>query len=329
MSEELLFANALKASKAFNLIKNDFSLGLGNAYLIISEDDEAVQSFFRLIACAVFCDGKNACLECPTCLQVLHYNHPDIRFFNQEKVSITAETIRAYISESYTKSNSDHLLIFIERFDLTQDKVMNMMLKTLEEPPQGVSFFIGAANESKILNTIKSRCRKVYLDIFDDDIIMEELKALNVSQEDAAIATTCAEGQLGKARRMAQSDTYKEIYNDVSSLLRKLMKSTDIMYYSNFLDKYKSNKMEVLNIMSILLRDVMIYRTDPALLKEGPIKENIKEIATTFSDMAAKECILALNNAKAKASSQGANLIAVADSLLYSILEAKHKWQLS
>ena len=86
--------------------------------------------------------------------------------------------------------------------------------------------------------------------------------------------------------------------------------------------------MEVLNIMSILLRDVMIYRTDPSLLKEGPIKENIKEIATTFSDMAAKECILALNNAKAKASSPSANLIAVADSLLYSILEAKHKWQL-
>ena len=86
MSEELLFANALKSSKAFNLIKNDFSLGLGNAYLIISQDDEAVQSFFRLIACAVECDQHNsACLECDSCLQVLHYNYPDVKFFNQEK----------------------------------------------------------------------------------------------------------------------------------------------------------------------------------------------------------------------------------------------------
>lgn len=328
MSEELLFANALKASKAFNLIKNDFSLGLGNAYLIISEDDEAVQSFFRLIGCAVFCTQKNACLECPTCLQVLHYNHPDIKFFNQEKVSIPAKTMRSYIEDAYTMSSSGQLLVFIERFDLTQDKVMNTILKTLEEPPQGVSFFLGAANESKILNTIKSRCRKVYLDVFDDEVIMEELQALNISPEDAAIATTCAEGQLGKARRMAQSDTYKEIYNDVSSLLKSLLKSTDIMYYSGILDKYKANKMEVLNIMSILLRDVMVYRTDESLLKDGPIKDNIKEIATTFSEMAAKQCILLVNNAKGKISSPGANPIAIADDLLYSILEAKHKWQL-
>ena len=329
MSETLLFANALKASKAFNLIKNDFSLGLGNAYLIISEDEEAVQSFFRLISCAVFCEQKHdACLECNSCLQVLHYNHPDVRFFNQEKVSISAENMRAYIAETYVKPYSDHLLVFIERFDLTQDKVMNFMLKTLEEPPEGVAIFLGASNESKILNTIKSRCRKVYLDIFDDDVIMEELQALNVSPEDASIATMCAEGQLGKARRIAQSDTYKAIYNDVSVLLKKLARSTDMMYYSGLLDKYKSNKVEVLNIMSIMLRDVMVYRTDPALIKDGPVKDNIKEIAATFSEMAAKQCIEAINNAKAKVSSPGANLVAVTDSLLYSILEAKHKWQL-
>ena len=100
------------------------------------------------------------------------------------------------------------------------------------------------------------------------------------------------------------------------------------MYYSGILDKYKNNKMEVLNIMSILLRDVMVYRTDESLIKDGPIKDNIKEIATTFSDLAAKQCIVLINNAKAKISSPGANPIAIADDLLYSILEAKHKWQL-
>ena len=329
MSEELLFANALKASKAFNLIKNDFFLGLGNAYLIVSEDDEAVQSFFRLIACAVFCQQKHdVCLECESCMQVLHYNHPDVRFFNQEKVSITAANMRAMIEEAYIKPHTSHLLIFIERFDLTQDRIMNFLLKTLEEPPAGVSIFLGVANESKVLNTIKSRCRKVYLDVFDDEVIMEELQALNIPQEDAELATACAEGQLGKAKRIAQSETYKEIYNDVSTLLKKLLRSTDMMYYSGILDKYKNNKMEVLNIMSIILRDVMLYRTDPDFIKDGPIKDNVKEIAASFSEMAAKQCIESINIAKAKISSPAANPIAVMDSLLYSILEAKHKWQI-
>ena len=331
MSEELLFANALKSSKAFNLIKNDFSLGLGNAYLIISQDDEAVQSFFRLIGCAVFCEQHHsACLECDTCLQVLHYNHPDIKFFNVEKTAIKADNMRAYLDESRKKSFSGNLLIFIERLDLTSERVMNFLLKSLEEPPKGVSFFIGTANENGVLETIKSRCRKVYLDVFPDDVILEELKALNVPDETAEIAVACADGQLGKARRIALSEDYAKSYNLVVELLTKMKKSADIVFMSNIFDrndKKNESNVEVLNIMSILLRDVMVYKNNPSELRDGPIKEDIKKIAETFSASAAEHCILAVNEAKRKLYSPACNPQAIADSLLFSILEAKHTWR--
>ena len=334
MSEELLFSNALKSSKAFNLIKNDFSLGLGNAYLIISQDDEAVQSFFRLIACAVFCDQHHsACLECDTCLQVLHYNHPDAKFFNQEKNTIKAESMRYFLEESrkapvnLKNEKEPHLLIFIERLDLSSEKVMNFLLKSLEEPPAGVSFFLGTANESGVLETIKSRCRKVYLDIFTDDVILEELKSLNVPEESAEIAVACADGQLGKARRIAMDEDYAKSYKQVVDLLTNMKKSSDVIFYSNIFEKRMDNNMELLNIMSILLRNVTVYNTDPFMLRDGPIKEDIKKIAATFSVSAAEHSILAINDAKKKLYAPACNPQAIADYLLFSILEAKHIWR--
>ena len=337
MSEELLFANALKSSKAFNLIKNDFSLGLGNAYLIISQDDEAVQSFFRLIACAVECDQHNsACLECDACLQVLHYNYPDVKFFNQEKTPIKADTMRFYLDESrkapvvIKEGKEPHILIFIERLDLTTERVMNFLLKSLEEPPEHVSFFLSTANENGVLETIKSRCRKVYLDIFSDDVILEELKALNVPEEQSEIAVACADGQLGKARRIALSEDYNESYKLVVNLLTKMQKSSDIVFMSNIFDKYNrksDSNIEILNIMGIMLRDVMIYKNNPSELRDGPIKEDIKKIAASFSASAAEHAILAVNDAKKKLYSPACNTQAIADSLLFSILEAKHLWR--
>ena len=52
--------------------------------------------------------------------------------------------------------------------------------------------------------------------------------------------------------------------------------------------------------MSILLRDVMVYKNNPSELRDGPIKEDIKKIAESFSASAAEHSILAINEAKKK-----------------------------
>ena len=50
------FQDALKKSRAYNLIKHDIDTGnLSHAYMVISPDVFAVQNLFRLIACAVYC----------------------------------------------------------------------------------------------------------------------------------------------------------------------------------------------------------------------------------------------------------------------------------
>lgn len=77
------FQDALKKSRAYNLIKHDIDTGnLSHAYMVISPDVFAVKNLFRLIACAVYC--KDACTTCPVCKKVLNGNHADVKFINED-----------------------------------------------------------------------------------------------------------------------------------------------------------------------------------------------------------------------------------------------------
>ena len=50
----------------------------------------------------------------------------------------------------------------------------NAFLKILEEPPQNNYFVLTTANEKVVLQTIRSRCHKIFFNAFSD----EELKKI-------------------------------------------------------------------------------------------------------------------------------------------------------
>lgn len=52
---DITFEKALRSSRAYGLIRNDFSSGLGHAYMVVSPDDEIVDEFFTLVAASVYC----------------------------------------------------------------------------------------------------------------------------------------------------------------------------------------------------------------------------------------------------------------------------------
>lgn len=60
--------------------------------------------------------------------------------------------------------------------DLMTKEAQNCLLKTLEEPPEFVIIILVLANESKILNTVKSRCMRIFFSKLKD----EELKNMHI-----------------------------------------------------------------------------------------------------------------------------------------------------
>ena len=321
---EPLFTNTLKGSRAYQLLEGDFRQGLGHAYMLVSSDDEVVKEFFTLIASTVFCTNKTGCLECNECARVVHGNHPDVAIINPNGDTLKVDTIREFTEDAGIRSFSGTKLYYIHRADLMNATSQNKLLKTLEEPPKGVTIFLGVSNESAMLDTIKSRTRQVALDVFDNETIKNAMLKLGCDEDIASLSADCSEGLLGKAHKIAKSPDYANLYSSALSLLKGLNRSTDVIALDHGVEFTKKTD-EFLNILSIVLRDMLAVKgNNPVLSRHVGLE--IRRIAEGFSAKAISEIILLINEARRKLS-LNVNLQGTIDSLLFSILEAKYKWQ--
>ena len=79
--------------------------------------------------------------------------------------SISIEAIRALRSEERLKTSATHTsiasIVSIVPIDAMQHEAQNALLKLLEEPPKGTLFILVCYDESNMLPTISSRCKRV------------------------------------------------------------------------------------------------------------------------------------------------------------------------
>lgn len=320
----LTFESTLKGSNAYKFIRSDLKSGLGHAYAITSGDDDVVDEFFTLIATAVYCDNNHSsCMECAQCRKVLHSNHPDIFHVNAEREKIKVEDVNKMLSSVYIKSLSGRKLYFIHRADLMNVQAQNKLLKTLEEPPEGVTIFLGVANESAMLDTIKSRVRNIHLDLFDEDVVYNAMLALGYDREKCEVAAACSEGMLGKAKKIAASPQYSALYNSALDLLRKLERSSDILRLDANVAN-QENLSEFLDVLSIIIRDMLVVQQNADMILSKHVTGEICSLAGKYSPLALAK-ILAIISDTRRQLSLNVNALSAIDNLLFSILEVRHK----
>ncbi len=98
--------------------------------------------------------------------------------------------------------------IIINPADDMEPSASNALLKSLEEPPQGTFFLLVTHRPSRLLPTIRSRCRLLRFPLISDRelgrMLSEDDEALTTQARDAAIRA--AEGSFGAARRFVDQD---------------------------------------------------------------------------------------------------------------------------
>ncbi len=320
----LTFEKALKGSRAYGLLMSDLKTGLGHAYIVASGDDDVVDEFFTLVAASVYCEnGNSACFECAECRKVLHRNHADVFHINEARDKIKVDDVAKLVASVYVKSLSDRKLYFIHRADLMNAQAQNKLLKTLEEPPQDVTIFLGVANSAAMLDTIKSRARTLHLDVFDEDTVFEAMLALGYDREMSSVAAACSEGMLGKARKIASSPQYAQLYRAALDLMKRLDKSTDILSLDG-LAAGQEDMSGFLDVLSIIIRDMLIVQEDESMILSKHVSQDIKELAQKYSPLALAKIISIINDTRRQLSLNVSPLSAI-DNLLFSILEVRHK----
>ncbi len=101
----------------------------------------------------------------------------------------------------------DRRVIIINPADDMERNAANALLKSLEEPPVGTFFILVAHRPSRLLPTIRSRCRIVRFPTISERnmrAMLEEQRAADPTSIEAAIAA--AEGSYGAALRFVEQD---------------------------------------------------------------------------------------------------------------------------
>ncbi len=149
------------------LISTLSSKDLPHAFLFIGERGTGKTSAARILAKAVNCqnnkfaekgDEVDPCNQCASCQLIDKDSSPDVLELDAAS-NRGIEEIKNLIRESFFTPMHSRFRVFIidEAHMITQD-AFNVLLKTLEEPPEQVIFILATTNPEKIPATIKSRC---------------------------------------------------------------------------------------------------------------------------------------------------------------------------
>lgn len=121
------------------------------------------RDFAKMLLCMG--DSKTDCRTCKSCIEFENNNNPDFIQIKPDGKVIKIEQIRQMQEKILEKPIvSDKKVYIIDDADLMTKEAQNCLLKTLEEPPKFVVIILVLSNESKILNTIKSRCMRIFFE---------------------------------------------------------------------------------------------------------------------------------------------------------------------
>lgn len=205
--------------------------------------------FAKKILCIEQNDEQENCLSC---LKFKSSNHPDFMILEPENNVIKIEQIRNMqekISEKPIVSKKK-VYIIIDSDCMTKE-AQNCLLKTLEEPPEYATIILTTANESKLLNTIKSRCIKVKFNGLLENEINQYLKQneIVVNEENYI---KISQGSIGKLLDIKEDE---DVYNQVNIVLENIDKNTliDILNKAEILYSQKDKIQEILDYINIYL----------------------------------------------------------------------------
>ncbi len=295
--------------KCFLSLEKEFK-NLSHAYLFYSKDKVLNNTVAELFAMSIFCGKFPPCLDCDACKKTSLGKNPDLIII--DKPSIVVDDISKLLDTVDLKPMIyPFKIVVIKNFENANEIAQNKLLKTLEEPNDTLKFVLTATNEEKLLPTVRSRLKKIFLSIQDVQNLKQELLAQGVKEEFISKTYTLTE-----MIDNSHDKDYLAMLNSVEFLMTNLKTTQDIPRIVNGLKLASNNKFVYLDLLNKLFdnfgKDDQIFDAELIKLmrKEYPLKLVVK----------VKELI---EDAYKKLKSN-VNANYVFDNLLYKILKEKY-----
>ncbi len=172
--------------------------------------------FARLLQCArPDLVAGEPCGDCASCRKIAHGNHLDVTLIELEegKRSLGVDVARETVVRMANRAPSEgawRIFILPEVERMTANTV-NALLKTIEEPPEGVVLLLTSAEPENLLPTLLSRCQLVTLHALSPGEVEQALvQRWQVDGAEARELAELANGRLGWAVRAHEHPDLRE-----------------------------------------------------------------------------------------------------------------------
>ncbi|MCI6637288.1 MAG: DNA polymerase III subunit delta' [Lachnospiraceae bacterium] len=288
------FAGIVGHKDVVSHMQNAIRMGkISHAYIIGGEKGSGKRLIATLFAMTLQCaeHGTEPCGKCASCRKALGGNHPDIIYVTHEKPnSVGIDEIREQLVEDVQirPYESRYKIYIVEEAGKMTPQAQNALLKTIEEPPEYAVIMLLADNPEILLPTIRSRCVTLNLKPVTEEEMKDYLmQQLHVPDYQADIMASFAQGNIGKAKRIAESSEFMEMVENAVYLL----KNSQRMEVGEMIDAVremagdKQKIFDYLDIFTIWFHDVLMFKATrevDGLVMKGEINA-IRERASTSS----------------------------------------------
>ena len=159
--------------------------------------------------------------------------------------------------------NGLYKVYIIDEAEKLTVQAQNALLKTIEEPPEYSVIIFLTNNADIFLQTILSRCIVFNLKPLRDDVITDYLiKTYKIADYEAKVCSSFAQGILGKAIRLFESEDFNGVKEAAVRLVKNIYSYEiyDLIEEVKMISQNKVNINDFIDILEMWYRDVILFK---------------------------------------------------------------------
>lgn len=302
-----------------------------HAYIVVAQKQN-VCALLNECAQVVLCPHHRQD-SCETCNKVTSHQHQDVICLptDTSKNRLNVADMSLLVDESYKRpvdlSSTARVFLLDATNSVTgigADIWQNKLLKTLEEPTNGVYIFIGVTDAESLLPTVRSRCQLLKQSQLTTQQVVEGLLAKGYDLRSSQMFSVTCGGSVANAERMMMEGGAYKAYSVAIDVCTNMTSTKTALQYVSAITGCGQHVTDCLMFWCALLRESIVYRLSPQLCLLSQLESDILTICDGYTLSAAEICIEKLNQAKVSIDS-GASVNVVIDNVVNDILEVRYR----
>lgn len=226
-----------------------------------------------------------ACGECGPCLRVSNQQSEALKIVEPKSGIIKIEQAREIIGFIQLRAETKHRVVLIDQAEKLNPQASNALLKSIEEPPEGVHFILVTDSLMSLLQTIRSRSQVIKFSPLEDDLVAQITGASGWVVKASGGRVTLAEELMDDS----MSDVRDKAISYWRALLAQRQSPLEILKSIESEIKDRESCLYLVKFWQHFMRDVYLTQLGSDKILNQDHAETIGQWAETLSPVQASE----------------------------------------